>query len=484
MKFDKHRNIFILVAFYAISRVMIFLLGVRFDASPITWYWQYLDPQLLGGESLLGNLWLLHSQPPLYNFFLGFILNIFGENYTLGFHISYLFIGLILCVSLYFLLREFRVKQWVSMTVALLFSISPSAISYENWLFYTYPICAVLSVVALMGIKLARTHKLSYAVCFLVLTSVLVLSRSLFHPVFYLISVILAVLLTDRAKRKKAIGAGFLIAVPILVILLKNLLLFGFLGTSSWFGLNLAKVSTFMLPDREREAMVNDGTLSEHALVHPFGELWRREEWLAKTEIPIYGSAATDSMYKSTGENNYNHSAYIILSRQYFSDAVSVLSKRPAVFVKAMVHAYGHYFAPSSCYPLVEDNVRKLGVYAGIYEFVFQGSPLMLTRLELALAEDSGNYISVILSLNLLMLTLLPVALIYWSIQVLKRKEDWILIIPVLLIFAFATVAGNTVEVGENNRFRFMIDPLIIVLILVALFRMFAPFHKLCLDKE
>lgn len=427
---------------------------------------------------------MLHSQPPLYNLFLGSILNIFGDGYALGFHISYLVLGLTLCISLYFLLREFRVKQWIAMTLAFLFSISPSAISYENWLFYTYPICAVLSVLALMGIRLARTHKLSYAVWFLVLTSILVLSRSLFHPVFYLFSGILAVLLTNRVKRKKAIGAGFLIAIPIVVILLKNLLLFGFLGTSSWFGLNLAKASTFMLSDREREAMVSDGTLSEHALIHPFGELWRREEWLAETDIPTFGNAATDSMYKSTGENNYNHSAYIILSREYFSDAMSVLRERPAVFVKSMVHAYGHYFAPSSCYPLVEDNVMKLGVYAWIYEFVFQGSPIMLTRLELALAEDSGDYISTILSLNLLMLVLLPVALVYWGIQVLKRKKDWILIVPVLLIVIFATVAGNAVEVGENNRFRFMLDPLIIVLVVAALSRMFAPLRRICLDRE
>ncbi len=64
------------VAVFLLSRVGYYVAGVRFDASSLPWFWQYIDPVLLKTD-LGQSLWYLHSQPPAFNLFLGIVLNLF-----------------------------------------------------------------------------------------------------------------------------------------------------------------------------------------------------------------------------------------------------------------------------------------------------------------------------------------------------------------------------------------------------------------------
>ena len=62
---------------FAVSRVAARLAGVTFDTSPLTRFWQIADTNLLH-HHLLQTLWNLHSQPPLFNLWLGINLKLFG----------------------------------------------------------------------------------------------------------------------------------------------------------------------------------------------------------------------------------------------------------------------------------------------------------------------------------------------------------------------------------------------------------------------
>jgi hypothetical protein len=55
-----------LAAFFAAARGAYYLWGIRFDGTPLLWFWQYLDPRLLKGK-LLESVFYMHSQPPLFN---------------------------------------------------------------------------------------------------------------------------------------------------------------------------------------------------------------------------------------------------------------------------------------------------------------------------------------------------------------------------------------------------------------------------------
>ncbi len=60
----------IVVLAFIISRVLYYCLGVRFDTIPLFYAWQFLDVNLLQNR-LIESVFYLHSQPPLFNLFLG-----------------------------------------------------------------------------------------------------------------------------------------------------------------------------------------------------------------------------------------------------------------------------------------------------------------------------------------------------------------------------------------------------------------------------
>lgn len=61
---------FLLVSLvYASSRVFYRQLGIEFDDGPLTWFWQYIDLDLLRDQTW-SSLYYQHTQPPLYNVYL------------------------------------------------------------------------------------------------------------------------------------------------------------------------------------------------------------------------------------------------------------------------------------------------------------------------------------------------------------------------------------------------------------------------------
>ena len=65
---------FALIIIFAVGRLFYWWIGVRFDAWALTNSWQLLPQDLLRND-LVGSLWYLHSQPPLFNAVVGATLN-------------------------------------------------------------------------------------------------------------------------------------------------------------------------------------------------------------------------------------------------------------------------------------------------------------------------------------------------------------------------------------------------------------------------
>ncbi len=122
--------LFLVVAF-VVSRVRYYLAGVRFDASPLGYYLQYIDPPLLQ-DSLLESVFYLHGQPPLFNLFLGVVLKLFPSSYLLAFAMIYMGLGLTLLLTTYAVLVRTGVPVWLGAVIALVFYANPVTILYEN----------------------------------------------------------------------------------------------------------------------------------------------------------------------------------------------------------------------------------------------------------------------------------------------------------------------------------------------------------------
>lgn len=65
-----------LLAIFLVSRLLYYWAGIRFDARPLTSFFQILDLELLR-HRLLETIFYLHVQPPAFNLLIGVLLKIF-----------------------------------------------------------------------------------------------------------------------------------------------------------------------------------------------------------------------------------------------------------------------------------------------------------------------------------------------------------------------------------------------------------------------
>lgn len=260
--------LFVVAGLCTISRVGYYAADVRFDASSLPWFWQFIDPALLKA-SIGQSLWFLHSQPPAFNLFLGLIVNLFPGHETLFFTACYMLLGLAFVVVLFLLLREFAVPDTLGVALTAIYVVSPACVLYENWLFYTYPTTVLPLLVALFWHRFFHRGRFLDALTLFVCTALLAVTWSLFHLV-WLLGLVLALALLRRKDWQKVLAAA---AVPVLVVAFwygKSLIQIGDFRNSTWFGINFSKMTNSMLTVPERRALYDNGSISAVSMVPPF----------------------------------------------------------------------------------------------------------------------------------------------------------------------------------------------------------------------
>src|SRR2546430_8237263 len=138
---------------FAISRVVIFLVGVRIRGDLGTP--QLMDPQSLK-QDLLSSLWHLHSHPPMLNFFMGIVFKFPAQfQMTLAFICSVL-LGLCIVLTTFYLCLELGLRRALCIGIPLLVILSPEYILFENFLFYAYATAALTILAALFLLRHLR----------------------------------------------------------------------------------------------------------------------------------------------------------------------------------------------------------------------------------------------------------------------------------------------------------------------------------------
>jgi len=224
----------VLACCFLASRIVLHLVGIRFDASPLFTFWQFLDVPLLQ-HRLLESVWYLHSQPPLFNLFLGSVLKLSSLHAPTIFHGIYIGLGLLQTLLLFSLLKKFGTSEKLSFWIALAFAISPVSIVFENWLFYDFPLATLFLVMAFCLYQFFELKQARYAVAFFTAMLCVVLMRSLFHAV-WVVAITSMVFYFAKDQRRLLLRCA---AIPLLLILsfyAKNLTQFGSLTGSTWFG--------------------------------------------------------------------------------------------------------------------------------------------------------------------------------------------------------------------------------------------------------
>lgn len=468
----------LIVLVFVVSRFAIRQAGVARDGRPLNDAFQLLDRGNLQNH-LLGSIANLHVQPPLFNVFVGLGLQAPQSFELRFFRYTYLAVGLAMALTLYAILRRVGVGPKVGVAITVAFMLNPSVFLYENWMHYDYPVTLLLCLAVLALLRFEDSHRPRDAAIFLGVLAAVVLTRSLFHLVWFVAWVVVMVLHRRHSDWRRVAAAA---AVPLVVVVAVQANIYRVSGTltssTSLGGMSLAKMTVFQLPEAERQRLVAQGRLSPLALIDPFSNL-SSYRGVVPARAPT-GVAVLDEEMKAVYFNppsasgfrqNFNNLTYVDVSNGYLKDAVRTIRIRPSAYLHGVATAYDIFFRPTSDFFTLAANRQQVGGLESLYNVALYGvvargpGPSAFPDHNVkAYGQPPGRT-------AWLAVLAYAVALVWPPLKLWRgRREDQQGLAPLLIGFLWSTVLyvmvlGNAVEVGENNRFRLYTEPLVLVLL-------------------
>jgi hypothetical protein len=441
--------LFVVVAFL-VTRTAAYAAGVRFNPNSVHCMPQLIEPPLLLSR-LLESSFYLHSQPPLFNLVLGSVLKLATPWFGAAMHLVYLGVGLSLSVAVYVLLVRLGIGSWVSAFVAAALSATPAFILYENWLYYEYPVAALLAIAALAVHEFVRRGNVFVGFGFFALLAAVIYIRSIFQLPWLLLAMGL-LLLARRDLRRRVVIASALPVLIVVLLLTKNIIVFGFSGTSSWFGMNLFQVVSTKIPIDERERLVRTGTLSRVALV---GAFEAPTKYLSVVRPPRReGVPVLDRLKRSAGCWNFNHSVFVPASNALFHDSLTLIRLRPRAYAAAISEGVVLYLRPFNGEGYVDQ--RPIRRYTESFDrLVLLDRNSAHPAWTILVAYVAAFAYGLQLTYRLLRRRLQP------SPSMVALVFAWLSLVYVTLVVSFA-------QILENGRIRFLVDPLVVVLLAAA----------------
>ncbi len=443
-----------LLAAIALGQVAYAWSGVRFDASSLDWYWQYLDPPLLRTD-LWRSVLHLHGQPPFFNLYLGAVLHVPARLQGAAFALSFLAFGIGSAWALLALQARLGVRRAVRLPISILFAVSPEMALYENLLFYALPVAALLVASAWLLAE-GPPSRCRWAVAFWLLAAV-ALTHALFHLLWLVGALVVALALAPVPRRRFVLALG----LPLMIVVgwyARSLWLFDTFSASSWLGMNLAHRVQLAPGGRELvEAMAGDRPEVGILRVRAFSPLADYGEWVP-AQAPS-GIAALDQPLKSSGAPNLEHRAYVAIARRSARAALAVFRGDPAVYWGATGMALRAFVRPAADSPWLGRNARRIEGWIAAWGRVVEGR----WRPEpgrLGLAQ-----------LSLVWILVLPLAVTAGVRMILRgrrgREPTGAMVAAGVLVWTivYVVAVGNGVELGENDRFRFLLEPLLLALL-------------------
>lgn len=446
------------------------ILGIHFSGFGLGSYWQLLDPALLKTD-LLHSLLQLHSQPPLFNLFIGFVLK-----YLPGWTFVFLFrcASFLLLFLLTKILYELKVSNWILIPLIVLFGLHPDFLVYGNYLFYTLPsaLLLLLAVYALLRFETTRFRRFAHLFGLALLLCGLL--RAVFHPVWILLVAIAAMVSLGREHRTLLLPALILPFVLLNAWYLKNYFLVGQYTGSSWLGMNLARgwvlpqdprwqgVKNLGFPITMNEAMAlyQTGAVSPEFVQGPFQDpsFYKRFGYFtaAGSNDPVL-----DSPFKSTGQPNFNHRDYARLGAKMKGDTIKVCRIYPGRYAHRVLTSWKLFLqpGPNAMNFVVDYDFSRVVKYRDfLNRMLFAAQPIWMP----------GG----VIRFNLLYL-LFPALLLYMIVQIRVSPGARCLFVFVLLTVCWAALAENAIEIGENDRLRWELDAMLLVPAAQALHSLF-----------
>lgn len=459
------------VLLFVASRLLYKLAGVQFDASNLLHFMQILDLRQLH-DDLWRSLWYLHAQPPLFNLLIGGVMNSVGEaafNAWMG--AVYSLVGLAGAVCFFLLSLNLFQRRWLAWVLTAFLILPPTSILYENKLYYEGLVAPLL----ICGFHAFHQHlarrSLAMGLLAFSIFAAVVLLRTAFHPAWLLL-LVAATALAGRDVFKRTAAAAVLPCLLVAALLVKNAVVFGAPGFSSWLGSNMARMTVETLPAELRADMIKSGRLSPLSGIDVFD---KPERYIAVLgAAPPTGVPVLDQMSKAVGGYpNYNAEVFLRVNPVLAKDSRQALLAYPQGFLKRVGTAYYHFNRPPSEFKGLESNVAHIAQPDRFYNLLMQGQPAAAW----GLSTDPARPASPLLQMGLFKLAgfFAAIGACLWfarrAVSGLRRPlaPGWCFGVALAATVAYAMLVTNVLDVWENNRARYMIDPLMTLVVVAFL---------------
>ncbi|MEE9437603.1 MAG: hypothetical protein V3V14_01305 [Saprospiraceae bacterium] len=421
-------------------------------------------------DQLTNNLWEALYYSHNFNPFMNLLAGIHYKLPNLGVSIFlptifYLF-SLALLISLGSLLQIFNFKDKTIVYVVTFFSITPAFIFFENFFIYTLPSAAMLGLSAILfyfGLKNNKTKNwlLFFSVC-----ALLSLTRASYHFI-WLIFVFIGIIVIDF-KQIKAKTLGFILPfLTIFCFYLKNYIILGFFGASSWIGFNLNYNTIAHLSVDEKNELINNKIISPLAQIPIFSDIVAYNSYINIHEK--MGISVLDDFQKNGKDINYNHHKYIEISKIKLKDDLTFIKLYPIKYLKATLFSVIDYHGASTrWHPLDKDHSphipvrKKIGLWENIYNSIF--------------------HFKLFKNISLFIFTI-PIFLYYLLIDSSKYIKSKSLPIEnkvrayITWNILFLLVVSCMLTASELERYRFITESFIWIIVLIFIRDLFIKFR-------
>ncbi|MDQ6696787.1 MAG: DUF2079 domain-containing protein [Actinomycetota bacterium] len=460
---DARRWVAVTVIGFAVSRALYAAAGVRFRYGQALGYLQFIDPQLIR-HHFLQSLWYDHAQPPGLNLVWGVAYRILPHHPDVILWPLLLAVGLATGLLLQRVLVRCGISERSAALLSLLWVASPTAVLVESYLLYTpFEVLALLTIGWLLA-RLATRVSVRALVALFSVAAALALTRTVFH-LAWLVALVAFVAVLHRDRWRLVLAAS---ALPLLVVTgwyVKNQVLFDQFNASSWLGVSLSRITVAQLPSAERRRLVANGTLSPYAAYPAFTDLETMGIHKPLRTGPGRGVPLLDERRASNGFANLHQRDYLEVNERSLDDALWVIRHRPGVYAKGLSRSISSTFTAPSAWFGYGINVDDIGPAVHAERLVLGawspppkiGSP-SVGRWRAAEHEWAA------VAAYLIALLGVP-----WQLLHRSRRRPWgpddVVLFYLWATAAFVLVTTAALEFGENNRFRSVTDPLVLVLV-------------------
>lgn len=453
------RRIALLASCFVFSRLLYWGAGVRFDASSLNEFMQYLDPVLLR-ERLLESLFYLHIQPPLFNAFLGVGLKLDPDS-TWFFPSCFFLAGFLLYASTDALMRRMGVSPRIALSLSTAFMASPGFVLWEHFLLYEFLCAALLAATAVLVFDYAREGRPRQVALAFACVVGLAGMRSLFHWAY--VALVLAGVLAARPRHwRPTLAAGLLALALVGLVYVKNYAVFGEFTACTFVDKNLWIMTAGNIGWEEKQRLVAEGRLSPLALTNRWAGLDAYPEEYATVPERFRHVPALSEAKKSNGAVNYNHIGHIAICGVYGEDARAVLRDNPRAYAAAVAMSAYRYFAPVSSPPVSPQNKAAMPWMLALYDRV------LLLKAPDALRDAVPFFARGGIAPHFTLLIGLPLLVVFGSARLFRTlwlagPRGWcsldastVLLAFMLFNIAVVAILGCALDFHETARYRFL----------------------------